>query len=136
MCKTTSHEGVLGSRGWGEEEEKAHLWRACDGERRGRLQSGQMSPERTWLRLAGQPRGLEGSTRRGCSGAGERRPGGPSGWQGAVLEVEPRKESSGQAGQGEDAPCGGQRVGTGRHASQSGPLFLMLQALMSFSEFW
>lgn len=69
-----------------------------------------MGPERTWLRLAGQLGGLEGTTRRGCGGAGERRPGGPRGWQGVVLEVEPRKESSGQAGQGEDAPCSGQRA--------------------------
>lgn len=97
MCKTTSHEGVLGS--------------GASGRRRGltseglvmgrgeRLQSGQMGPERTWLRLAGQPGGLEGTTRRGCSGAGERGPGGGRGaGRGQCWRWSPGRRARGRPG--------------------------------------
>ena len=51
-----------------------------------------------------------------------------------MLEAEPRKESSGHAGRVKMLPAVVSVLG-GKHASQGGPLFLMLQALMSFSEF-
>ena len=89
---------------------------------------------RTWLRPAGQPGGLEGATRKGCGvrGEGTRRGRGAGGGQ--CWRWSPGRRARGTPGRVKMLPAMVSVLG-GKHASQGGPLFLMLQALMSFSEF-
>ena len=77
---------------------------------------------RTWLGPAGQPGGREGATRRGCSVLGRGDPAGPEGLAGGSAGGGAQEGELGARGQGEDAPCGGQRAGGEARFSRWPPL--------------